>query len=145
MNKPNAAQAKRIQTLAATAQERFWKKVNKTETCWIWTGTTSKNGYGYVTSNKGRWLVHRLAYTWANGPIPPGLEIDHLCRTRGCVRPDHLEAVTHAENVRRSESWSGVNSRKTTCLRGHALATLSFGRRCRECPNERRRARNKAA
>ena len=136
--------AKRVETLAARAKDRFWAKVDKTETCWLWTANTCSRGYGHLRSNKVHWLAHRLSYTWAYGPIPDGLEIDHLCRVRNCVRPDHLEAVTHTENVRR-----GGNSIKTHCPQGHPLQTkASYGRWCPECSRARApkyRAARKAA
>jgi hypothetical protein len=121
--------------------ERFWEKVRKTETCWLWTGT-SVNGYGYFHLGRERSKnvsAHRWAYANANGPIPEGLEIDHLCRVRACVRPDHLEAVTRTVNIRRAPS---ANGKKTHCKRGHEFTpentylNTSGGRErrvCREC------------
>ena len=77
--------------------------------CWEWTGahtTKSKSlGYAVVRIFGKVEYVHRLMYQWARGPIPRGLEIDHLCRNRGCVRPDHMEAVDHRTNARRG--WTG--------------------------------------
>lgn len=90
--------------------DRFWPKVNKhsgrwwrgTE-CWEWTAKRSPTGYGYIGrgGRAGMRLVHRLSYELAYGEIPEGLEIDHRCRNRCCVRPEHLEPVTHLENIRR--------------------------------------------
>lgn len=94
----------------------FWKKVIKTPTCWIWTGYVLKSGYATVWMNSKRILVHRYSYSSMNGKIPPNLEIDHLCFTRLCVRPDHLEAVTRAINNRRKAD------RKTTCPSGHPFS-----------------------
>lgn len=82
-------------------------RLNPETDCWEWraaiadpTGTS----YGGITVDGKRYQAHRLAYeTWV-GPIPEGLEIDHLCRVRACINPDHLEVVTHAENMRRSRS-----------------------------------------
>src|SRR5262249_41065983 len=85
---------------------RFWKFVNRTETCWLWTGC--KNRYGYGKFNAGAKTrpnirAHRYAYEIFIGKIPDGLTIDHLCRNTSCVNPVHLEAVTVSENVRRRE------------------------------------------
>ncbi len=97
-----------------TASRRLWRKVDKNGPvpaarpdlgpCWIWTGWTINTGYGMIGTG-GREghdvLVHRLSYELLVGPIPDGLNIDHLCSTPTCVNPDHLEAVSQAVNVRR--------------------------------------------
>lgn len=70
--------------------------------CWLWLGFTDEYGYGRIRSVDRNHPVHRIAYTLIVGPTPDGLELDHLCRVRNCWRPDHLEPVTHAENVRRA-------------------------------------------
>jgi HNH endonuclease len=80
-------------------QERFWEKVEQGEGCWLWTGAIDR-GYGQFVWN-GRKRAHRVAYELIIGPIPEGLELDHLCRNKSCVRPEHLEPVTKAENIRR--------------------------------------------
>jgi hypothetical protein len=83
-------------------EDRLWSRVTKTDTCWLWTGSCTTAGYGTVGRGSDEWFyVHRLAYELLVGPIPDGLTIDHLCRVRHCVRPDHLEPVTRAENTRR--------------------------------------------
>ena len=85
-----------------TLEERFWFKVNKTDTCWLWTGALRGDGYGKFHV-KRKWVyAHRFAYELLVGPIPDGLELDHLCRIRNCVRPSHLEPVTHQENMQRA-------------------------------------------
>ncbi len=79
--------------------------------CWLWTGSRDAAGYGRI----GQRLAHREIYTALVGPIPEGLHIDHLCRTPRCVNPEHLEAVTQAENNRRAAAA------RSTCRHGHAL------------------------
>lgn len=126
----------------------FWAKVEKTETCWLWTGSVRGIGYGQVYlggGNKERY-AHRVSYQMAKGPIAPDLELDHLCRVRRCVNPDHLEAVPQKVNLLRGESLSARNARKTHCKRGHELAgenlfTYRGTRQCRTC----QRAKNRAA
>lgn len=86
----------------------FWTKVEKTAGCWLWRGYTWK---GYGRSNGVG--AHRVAYEELVGPIPSGLELDHLCREPLCVRPDHLEPVTRAENMRRR------SAAMTHCANGH--------------------------
>lgn len=101
--------------------ERFWDKVmpEPNSGCWLWTGALYFNGYGAfgIEGRKVR-RAHRLAYEALRGPIPEGLHLDHKCRVRCCVNPDHLEPVTQAENNRRSAAVAG-NSKKTNCPRGH--------------------------
>jgi hypothetical protein len=129
----------------ATDEERFWMKVQKTDTCWLWIGANRAGGYGafYYPSHPSGFITHRphrVAYEWAKGPIPEGLVLDHLCRVRNCVNPDHLEPVTNAENVRRGAALI------TTCPRGHALDYVDPNghRRCRTCRNELKRLRRRA-
>ena len=121
---------------------RFWARVRKTEHCWIWQGAQS-NGYGLLEVDAKRVYAHRFSYELENGPIPPGTEIDHQCRNRLCVRPLHLEAVTHRLNMLRAMAGA-VNAAKTHCPAGHpydeANTYVYQGRRnCRTCAAARRR------
>ena len=125
---------------------RFWAKVNKTEECWLWTATCSK-GYGqfHISRPRRRMIsAHIWAWSQENGPVPDGLELDHLCRVKACVRPAHLEAVPHRTNTLRSPaSPSAINVTKTHCPQGHPYSeantsiTTRGGRRCRTCANAR--------
>ena len=94
-----------------TDEERFLRHVDKTETCWQWTGCCDKSGYGRFGFRGKIALAHRAAYVLFKGEIPHHLEIDHLCRNRGCVNPDHLEAVCHIENIDRGTSAIAAKNR----------------------------------
>ncbi len=106
--------------------------------CWLWTATTTPKGYGRVWWESNLMRAHRLVYELLIGPIPDGLQIDHLCRVRHCVNPEHLEPVTHAENVRRGESGKYLKD-KTHCPHGHEYSesntyvSKNGARHCREC------------
>ena len=135
-------------------ERRFWAKVEKTDSCWFWTGAKIQGGYGSFTDGRGSSVpAHRLAYELLVGPIPEGLVIDHLCRTPGCVNPSHLEPVTVRENTMRGESGSARNARKTHCDNGHAFSISntylyprsSRKRRCRACKREKQRQTRAAA
>lgn len=104
--------------------------------CWLWLGYVNKGGYGTVYHEKKMHKAHRLIYQAVRGPIPPSLQLDHLCRVRCCVNPSHLEPVTLLENIRRGES--GYNRKKQECKHGHPFTadnTLMRGteRCCRAC------------
>lgn len=122
-------------------EAKFWSHVDRggDGNCWLWTGTLKSNGYASFYAGGGRGAskvyAHRYAYELLVGPIPTGSEIDHLCRTRHCVNPEHLEPVTHAENMRRGEGFAGRNVRKETCPNGHPLdGVLPNGHRfCSTC------------
>ena len=140
------------QWAGVTATERFWPKVSRTPTCWVWTAARDTRGYGLFWLNR-RWIgAHRFAYEADRGPIPPGLELDHLCRNKQCVRPSHLEPVTHRENTVRAVPYKhhARGPRVTHCRAGHeytpANTKTHLGRRsCRACANEaNRRYRAKA-
>ena len=118
--------------------------VDEGSACWVWTGYVNPQGYGQITlsAEDGRALVHRVAYEHHRGAIPDGLELDHLCANRPCCNPDHLEPVTHAENVRRAEAAGRrveASRAKSECRNGHPYdernthVTANGTRRCRAC------------
>jgi hypothetical protein len=123
----------------------FWERVRCAEDpniCWEWIGYRNTNGYGCVFDKTARRMVraHRWAYERWVGPIPDGLQIDHLCRNKRCVNPAHLEPVTLVENVLRGESPWAQRRRQTHCKNGHAfspenthISRLRGTRRCRKC------------
>lgn len=123
--------------------------------CWLWFRATTAKGYGSLKENGRDVHAHRVAYEAFRGPIPPGLQIDHLCRVRCCVNPDHLEAVTQRENLLRGVGRCAINARKEHCKRGHPLSGDNLivypngYRNCRECRNmadrQRRAVRRKKA
>ena len=127
-----------------TVAERFWSKVNKTETCWLWCGTTP-NGYGQFHVDARKIPAHRWAYEQAKGPIANGLHLDHLCRVTRCVNPDHLEAVTPRENIMRGEGLAPKRKRQTHCKYGHEFTQENTrphpyypqNRQCKTCENRR--------
>lgn len=100
----------------------FLKKVIKTPACWIWTGHILGGpcgGYGHVTIGNRQKRAHIVSYEQLKGKIPSGLVLDHLCRNRSCVNPDHLEPVTIQENIRRGISPSALHALQTHCKNGH--------------------------
>lgn len=107
--------------------------------CHIWTLNLTTEGYARVQIDRHQVLVHRLSYALANGPIPDGLHLDHLCRQRDCVNPAHLEAVTCRENLLRGETIPARHAARTHCLQGHPLSgdnlyvTPDGRRNCRQC------------
>lgn len=113
--------------------------------CWEWIGRSITNGYGQVKMNGCTRRAHRIVYERVKGPIPQGLTLDHLCRNRRCVNPDHLEPVTNRENLRRGMGLPARNARKTHCVRGHEFTpenTWYYGvwRVCRTCKRAEHRA-----
>ena len=122
-----------------TLAERFWSKVEFTDTCWLWRGKLDRYGYGQFTIGRRAIGAHRWAYEFCVGPIREGLQTDHLCSVRSCVAPFHLELVTTQENTARYYAgW-------THCRNGHEIKKCGYikngiGRRtCRKCSRERMR------
>jgi len=143
---------------------RFFAKVSPEPNtgCWLWSGAISGGGYGQFSIKRKIQYAHRVSYVHFVGPIPSGLEIDHLCRTRSCVNPDHLEPVTRRENTKRGNLFKVLAAQKaaiTHCPRGHPYSGdnlyryPSDGRRgCRACLREwsrryywKKRGKNNAA
>ena len=103
-----------------SALDRFWPKVQKTDSCWIWTKALNDAGYGLFGSPAGySRLAHRFAYQVLIGQVPKGLVLDHLCRDRRCVNPEHLEPVTLTENKRRGLNFRLINGMDDSCINGH--------------------------
>ena len=120
---------------------RIRDKIRFGSGCWKWTGSNDKYTQPYGMTWDGQKVVraHRLMYEIANGPIPDGLVLDHLCKNTLCVRPSHLEAVTLTENVMRGDAYGPRAVRTNRCKRGHEFTpentrTDKLGRRtCRTC------------
>lgn len=131
--------------------QRVLARIEKTDGCWNWTGYLV-DGYGQIheSREKGKRRrgrgAHRVVYELLVGPIPVGMELDHLCRNTKCVNPTHLEPVSHAENIRWSDNPAGRNSRKTHCVNGHEFTEANTyrihgNRFCRICRREHQRGR----
>ena len=138
--------------MKATAVDRLLARVKPSSCgCWIWQGGLSGKGYGRVRIDGKVIGAHVFVYETLVGKVPSGLELDHLCRVRQCVNPEHLEAVPPKENYRRGYSPSKLNALKTHCMRGHEFTVENTrpngrhgkGRACRACQiarNDTRRA-----
>lgn len=128
-----------------TDEERFWPKVSKAGACWLWTSSTFRSGYGAFRYDGQMRVAHRFAYELLVGRVPDHLQLDHLCRVRHCVNPEHLEAVPPQVNLLRGTGATAVNAAKTHCANGHEFtpentytvpptdALPNGGRRCRAC------------
>lgn len=115
--------------------------------CWTWKQNFDSDGYGRVQRNGRGTRAHRAVFELLVGPIPEGLQLDHLCRNRPCVNPDHLEPVTCKENLRRSRlTQATLNASKTYCVNGHPFSEANTyvkpngHRLCRECQRAANRA-----
>lgn len=124
--------------------------------CWLWKGTVDSNGYGRISLDHRNHIIHRLVYEMLVGPIPHGLTLDHLCRTRACCNPAHLEPVTNRENTLRGVGITAICAAKTHCKWGHEFTAANTYRQpsrpeqrgCKQCWARRsaeRRARLRAA
>lgn len=125
---------------------RFWAKVDvrSADECWLWTASTNTAGYGQFWLDTRQLGAHRVAYEALVGPIPDGLQIDHLCRVKNCLNPAHMEPVTQRVNLLRGDTVPAANAVKAHCPQGHpydAANTYHWRRqrRCRECNRHRQR------
>lgn len=139
-------------------QTRIWLAVDTTDPdeCWVWQGHLDKDGYGQIRGNGGRGApllrAHRAMYALVRKEaIPAGLTIDHLCRNKACVNPDHLEVVDHRTNILRSTGPAAVNAVKTHCIHGHEFTPENTyvrkrkggGRICKTCNTTRAKERRR--
>lgn len=133
-----------------TRLELFMAKVSPEPNsgCWFWTGYVNHQNYGRFYNGKKSVLAHRWAYEHFVGSIPDSRELDHLCRIPCCVNPDHLDPVSHRQNILRGNGACARNAKKTHCPKGHPYSGsnlyLSRTRReriCRRCLKDRNRAR----
>lgn len=108
--------------------------------CWLWTRSKSPDGYGWASYKNRTCQAHRLVYTFARGPVPEGLHLDHLCRVRHCVNPDHLEPVTPRENLARGDTPTAW---KHCQRRGGDYSQYHGQRRCLACLDEYRTRQRK--
>lgn len=129
----------------------FWSKVQFTDCCWLWMAGL-RGGYGQftvfrVSGQKTKLQAHRAAYEMCVGPIPTDKTVDHLCRTRNCVKPTHLQAVSNRENILRGLSPAAQRARVTHCPEGHEYTEANTRRSkrnqrsCRICHADGDRAR----
>lgn len=145
--------------IRGTLDERFWARVEKTDNCWLWTGRISPKGYGQFDLEDRSITAHRMSWIMANGEIPEELEVNHLCHTRecmlgdncphrACIRIEHLEIISHAENVRKGNAGyyerKIFRPKKTYCINGHEYtlentAQYKNSRVCRICACEKSR------
>ncbi len=140
-----------------TPEARFWAKVEPVpfSGCWVWMGHINDKGYGLTQIRIGhKWKklrAHRVAYELYRGPIPAGLDLDHKCRVRCCVNPDHLEPVTRQVNILRGIGIPAIKAAQTHCVRGHEFTPKNTGRTskqtryCRLCKRDEMRRRRDLA
>jgi hypothetical protein len=131
---------------AGNPAKRFWSHVEKGPRCWKWTASIATNGYGCFSygGRKGhRIAAHRFSWLLDGRQLVTGLDLDHLCRNRACVRPDHLEQVTRRENLLRGANPRISAYRRGECLRGHKTTPYVQCRECRDAWRKEYREKNK--
>jgi len=105
--------------------QKFWNRVTKTDSCWLWTGRIDESGYGRTYVSGAIYMAHRIAYQLTHGSVPTTLTLDHVksrgCTHRNCVNPSHLEPITLRENILRGSSLPAQLAARTECKRGHNL------------------------
>jgi hypothetical protein len=128
-----------------SAEQRLLRLITEHDGHWLWTGNVNNAGYATLRFQESNHYAHRLAYETFVGPIPTGLQIDHLCRTPLCINPAHLEPVTQRENIRRGNAPSTLAARTGVCQRGHEFTPENTYVRkdskrvmCRACQRLRR-------
>lgn len=135
-----------MEELTPVQRDRLLLKVSwdELEKCWPWKAALNACGYGILGHNGRTWLAHKLMWHWLRYPVPQGHELDHTCRVRACVNPNHLRVVTHKDNMK-----VGAKALKTHCPAGHPYAgdnllidKHSGGRRCKICRVSKLRAAN---
>jgi hypothetical protein len=137
-----------LRSRSRPSEERFLLKVQKGESCWLWTAAKT-HGYGLFWNGTRQVPAHKFSYEFYVGPVPEGLQLDHLCRVRACVNPLHLEPVTCRENLLRGAGRTAINAARTHCPYGHPYSGDNLylkpngNRECRTC-NARRRAERTA-
>lgn len=118
------------------AETRFWKSVNKTESCWLWNKHLTAAGYGGFWCEKTV-LAHRYSVILHGTEIPNGMFVDHMCRVRSCVNPAHLRVVTVKENTLCGVGPSAMAAKRTKCPKGHAYTyRWRNERHCKICHRE---------
>lgn len=120
-------------------EQRFLDKVNKTKSCWLWTASTDRAGYGHFHYKGKQMMAHRMSLLIHGIELIEGLSVNHLCKKTSCVNPNHLEQIPLIDNVLLGDSPASQNKRKTHCKRGHLFTKESvytdngYGRHCIKC------------